>query len=153
MISSIDLFFRRDCAGGGGPAVDVPSVALIPPDVLVAAAGAVGCGRVDAVFNEAAPPIKLDVGANVGAGAEDVDCPLVPIVTAGSFVELVVFGADLLRLEKMPPPLGAVPGASLLAPGVLNAFEAVLGACGESVEIKELDVGRVSKSILTRESR
>ena len=28
MISSIDLFFKRDCAGGRGPAVEAPRLAL-----------------------------------------------------------------------------------------------------------------------------
>ena len=31
MISSIDLFLRRDCAGGAGPAVDAPKLDVAPP--------------------------------------------------------------------------------------------------------------------------
>ena len=88
MISSIVLFFRRDCTGGVGPAVDVPRFAFVPPalfDMLVVAACAVGCEVVDGAL----VPNKF----NVDADPEDVDCPLVPVFTVGSFVELVVLGA------------------------------------------------------------
>ena len=101
MISSMDLFFSRDCAGGGGPAVDAPRVAFVPLalfDVVVVAACAVGCNVVDGAVDEAAATNGFDVVA----GAEDV----VPVVAAGSFVELVVLGAALLRLEKILPPIG-----------------------------------------------
>lgn len=74
MISSMDLFFRRDCAGGAGPAVDAPRVAFEHPvlfDVLAVAACAGGCKVVGANM--------LDPGASV----EDAGGPLVPDVTAG----------------------------------------------------------------------
>lgn len=150
MISSMDLFFRRDCAGGGGPAVDVPRVAFMPPvlfDVLVVAAGAVGCEIVGGAVDEAAPPNKLIFGASV----EDVDSPLLPVVTVGSFVEAVVLGVGLLRLEKMPPPtwgeevseaMFLSPRETNFAPGAPNVFGAVIGACGESVEINESGVDK-----------
>ena len=54
MISSIDLFFRRDCAGGVGPAVDVPRFVVVFPaliDVLVVAAGNVSCAIAAGLFD------------------------------------------------------------------------------------------------------
>lgn len=147
MISSMDLFFRRDCAGGGGPAVDAPRVAFVPPalfDVVVVAACAVGCNVVDGAVDEAAAPNKFAVVA----GAEDV----VSVVAAGSFVELVVLGAALLRLEKILPPIGGeeIPEASFLALRGANKLGAVLGACEGSVETNESGLIRPSRLILTK---
>ena len=131
MISSMVLFFRRDCTGGVGPAVDVPRFAFVPPalfDVLVVAACAVGCEAVDGAL----VPNKF----NIDAGPEDVDCPLVPVFTVGSFVELVVLGAAWLRLEKILLPIGEeeTPKPSLLGPIAPNKLGVVLGACEEAVE-------------------
>lgn len=138
MISSMDLFFRRDCAGGAGPAVDVPRVVFVTPalfDVLVVAACAVGCETVDGAVDEVLPSNKF----GVGMGAEDVDGPVVPLVTVGWLKEFVVLEADWLALEKMPPPTRErrVCGASLLAPSAPNGFGAVAGACEESVDMNE----------------
>ena len=72
IISSIDLFFKRDWAGGLGPVVDVPRLVVVleASSSDVAATGRLaGC----AVVFEAAPPNIEVVGAAVEAGAAEDD--------------------------------------------------------------------------------
>lgn len=153
MISSMDLFFRRDCAGGGGPAVEAPRVPFVPLaslDVFVVATGAVDCKVVEGAADEVILPNKFDVCA----GAEDAAFPLVPVVEVGSFVELVVLGVGLFRSEKIPAPVAGevVPKASLLAPSEPNKLGVILAVCEESIETMESGLDRPSELILTRET-
>ena len=92
MISSMDLFFNRDCADGAGPEVEAPRVEAVPSPALaltgweeVCAAGALGA------------PNRLEVAA----GAVDV------LVAAGAALDVVV-SAGLPRLKS--PPEGTAAG-------------------------------------------
>lgn len=131
IISSIDLFFSRDCAGGAGPVVDAPKFAVFAvfAEVLGAAVGAVGC--------EAAPNVPRPVSPlSFGANPDDVACPLVAEVTVGSFAELVLgLGIGLNReIPEVPAVVVAVaPELTFLGPSVTNKFEVAGGvvAVGE----------------------
>ena len=74
IISSIDLFFSRDWAGGGGPAVEPPRItfaALVPSTVAVL----VGCVAASKLLDGAVNFTKLskfEVGAGAGVDAVDV---------------------------------------------------------------------------------
>ena len=146
MISSMDLFFRRDCAGGGGPAGEAPRVAFVPLvslEVFVVATGAVDCKVVEGAADEVILPNKFDVCG----GAEDAAFPLVPVMEVGSFVELVLLGVGLLRSEKIPAPVAGevVPKASLFAPREPNKLGVILAVCEESIEIMESGLDRPSE--------
>lgn len=75
MISSIDLFFSRDWAGGGGPVVDAPRftfVAPVPSPVAVVA-GCVGAWeRADGAVDFAKISNELEVGAGADVDAAGV---------------------------------------------------------------------------------
>lgn len=83
-MSSIDLFFRRDCGAGGGPAVDAPRLAAgLPPkrleDWVVASA--------DALAGAAGLPMLPNrPGAEAGADEEGTDVPVDSAVEAGFFL-------------------------------------------------------------------
>lgn len=118
IISSIDLFFSRDCAGGAGPAVDAPRFAVfaVLAEVLGAADGAVCCVAAADVPRPASPP------------PDDVVCPLAAEVTVGSLVELVLgLGIGLNReLPEVPAVIVAVvPELTFLAPSPAKKFEVV----------------------------
>lgn len=141
MISSMVLFFRRDCTGGVGPAVDVPRFAFVHPalfNVLVVAAWVVAASVVAAcvVACEAVDGALVPNKFDIDVGPEDVDCPLVPGFTVGSFVELVVLGTACLGLEKMLLPIGEeeAPRPSLLCASALKKLGAGIDACEEAVE-------------------
>ena len=107
MISSIDLFFSRDWAGGGGPAVDVPRFV-----VEVGAASAVeavgpwfgGCvGILELVGVVVAPNM---VGLDADADDMDVEGPLVALVK-GLIALSGALSAGLLRIANSPPEAAA----------------------------------------------
>jgi len=125
MISSMDLFFRRDCADGAGPAVEAASPlwpALFP---LVAPGAGVGC---EVVLDDAA-------GASLPAGL---------LNRLGVAPDVVVVAAPKAADVVLPPPkplprLGnkdvfddaVVVGAPLVAVVVAPVVAAVLaGAAG-----------------------
>ena len=122
MMSSIDLFFSRDCAGGAGPAVDAPRFAFLAPvsSAVAAAAGWVGaCETSDgaAGFTKLLKRLEVDVGADVFMASEVVAGAL-----SGDFARLenkllegaLVEGADIPELLggllKKPKVLGAAVG-------------------------------------------
>lgn len=75
IISSIDLFFSRDCAGGGGPAVDAPRfIFAVPvPSAVAVLAGCVGaCEMSDGAVDFANLSNKLDVGAGADVDTAEV---------------------------------------------------------------------------------
>ena len=75
MISSMDLFFSRDWAGGGGPAVDAPKftfVASVPAAVAVVAGGVGACEMADGAVGLANVSNKFEVGAGADIDATDV---------------------------------------------------------------------------------
>lgn len=83
IISSMDLFFRRDCAGGWGPEVEAPrftdvllSAALGVPKRLEVMAGAVdvldAAGAEVEVEDSAGLPRLNSPPEGAGAGVEDV---------------------------------------------------------------------------------
>lgn len=79
MMSSIDLFFSRDWAGGGGPAVDAPRFAFVAPGpsaVAVVAGCAGACEVLDGAVDFARLSNRLEVGA--GADVDAADMPVVP---------------------------------------------------------------------------
>lgn len=124
MISSIDLFFNRDWAGGTGPAVEAPRFAFAAPvpSAVVVAAGWVGaCETSDGTADLATLLNKLE--ARAGADVDAADVLVTSEVVAGAlscvFPALenrllegaLVEGADvpelLLGLLKKPKALGA----------------------------------------------
>lgn len=123
IISSIDLFFSRDCAGGTGPVVDAPRFAVfaVLAEVLGAADDAVGCVAAADVPRPASPP-------SFGAAPDNVSCPVATEVTVGLFVELVLgLGIGLNReLPEVPAVVVAVvPELTFLAPSPAKKFEVV----------------------------
>lgn len=85
-MSSIDLFFSRDWAGGGGPAVDVPNFTFVAPvpSAVVVVAGSVGAWDMSGGAVDFA---NLSNKLGVGAGA-DVDAAgvlVAPEVATGAF--------------------------------------------------------------------
>ena len=122
MMSSIDLFFSRDCAGGAGPAVEAPRFAFLAPEssAVAAAVGWVGaCETSDgaAGFTRLLNKLEEDVGADVFiasevvAGALSCDFPMLENrLLEGALVE----GADVPELLggllKKPKALGAAVG-------------------------------------------
>lgn len=136
IISSIDLFFSRDCAGGAGPVDDAPRFAVLAvlaalaalaalamlevlAEVLGAADDAVGCVAAADVPRPASPP-------SFGAATDDVACPVATEVTIGLFVELVLeLGIGLNReLPEVPDVVVAVvPELTFLAPIPAKKFE------------------------------
>lgn len=123
MISSIDLFFSRDWAGGGGPTVDPPRFTFIVPvpSTVHFAAGCVrACEMADGAGDFATVANKLDVGAGTDVDPTDV------LVASGAlscvFPRLgnrllegaLVEGADVPEildgLLKKPKALGAAVG-------------------------------------------
>lgn len=97
MISSIDLFFNRDCAGGVGPVVEAPKFGFW----LVVLSSTAGC---------AAPLNKLDFTAGAGKVCSALVCPKF-FITSAEFVVLSLSiskpgsfdkGADILKLLPWP---------------------------------------------------
>ena len=79
MMSSIDLFFSRDWAGGAGPAVDAPRFAFVAPgpSVVVVVAGCAGaCETLDGAVDFARLSNRLEVGADA-----DVDAAGLPVAS------------------------------------------------------------------------
>ena len=75
MMSSIDLFFSRDWAGGGGPAVDAPRftfVAPVPSAVAVVAGCAGVCEMLDGAVDFARLSNRLEVEAGADVDAADI---------------------------------------------------------------------------------
>ena len=75
MMSSIDLFFSRDWAGGGGPAADAPRFAFgapVPSAVAVVAGCAGACETLDGAVVFARLSNRLEVGAGADVDAADV---------------------------------------------------------------------------------
>lgn len=119
IISSIDLFFNLDCAGGAGPVVDAPRFAMfvVLAGMLGAADGAVVCVAAADVPGPASP-------LSFGAAPDDVACPLAAEITEGSFVELVLgLGVGLKRELPEVPAVVAVPELTFLAPSPAKKFE------------------------------
>lgn len=131
IISSIVLFFRRDCAGGAGPAVEAPRLGVAavvegaPPlaasvVVVVVVAGAVVDGAVVAAV-VAAPAVVVavvvvavvDAGWVVSAGFPNENKPPVLGACVGAAVALVVSAllaavlCGTLTRENRDPPAGA----------------------------------------------
>lgn len=125
MISSMVLFFKRDCAVGAGPVVDAPNA--LPPVVAPAVAPAV------AVAVEAAgPEVAVDAGAipdevvaavvdGCVVAAESAGLPNNPPVdVAGWVVDVdvaVVPGVDV-AVDLGPPNSPSPDGAAALEDGV-----------------------------------
>ena len=120
MISSMDLFFSRDCADGAGPAVEAaspPCVALFP-EVPLAAPRVVDAGCV-VVFDD-------EAGASVPAG----------LLNRLGVVLAEVVAPEVAGAELPPPRLGnsdapddaVVVGAPLVAVVVAPVVAAVLAA-------------------------
>lgn len=119
IISSIDLFFNLDCAGGAGPVVDAPRFAMfvVLAGMLDAADGAVVCVAAADVPGPVSP-------LSFGAAPDDVACPLAAEITEGSFVELVLgLGVGLKREPPEVPAVVAVPELTFLAPSPAKKFE------------------------------
>lgn len=149
MISSMDLFFNRDCAEGIGPAVELPNVFFAAsPDVagVVPEAGAVvvvvepaGCAEVAAVVAAGFVPPNIEpdgplvvVGALAGAellGAALLAGGLNPPNRLGPEEAVVVAGPDVgadagavVEAEVVPPNEGKLkPPPVLGAAGLLVA--------------------------------
>ena len=127
MISSIDLFFNRDWAGGTGPAVEAPRFAFAAPvpSAVAAAAGWVGaCETSDGAADLAKLLNKLEVA--VGA---DVDVLVASGVVTGALS--CVFPALENRLVE-----GAlVEGADVpeLLPGLLKKPKALGAAVDDDI--------------------
>ena len=124
IISSIDLFFNRDWAGGTGPAVEAPRFVFAAPvsSAVAVAAGWVGaCETSDGAADLATLLNKLEVGAGADVDAADVLVTSEVVTGALSCVfpalanrpveGALVEGADvpelLLGLLKKPKALGA----------------------------------------------
>lgn len=126
IMSSIDLFFSRDWAAGGGPAVEPPRftfAALVPSFVAVLG----GCVAACEVFDGAVDFAKLnkfELGAGAGVDAVDVlvasevgsealSCAF-PMLENRLLAGAVVEGADVPELLggllKKPKVLGAAVG-------------------------------------------
>ena len=116
MISSIVLFFKRDCAGGVGPVVDAPRPGVgAAPVVPVVAPAVVVEGAVVAGLLSAA--VLVDVLAGCVDGVVPAGFPKSPPVDAAGWV----FGADVavvpgvlvsvdLGAPNKPPVDGAAAG-------------------------------------------
>jgi len=124
MISSIDLFLRRDCALGAGPDVELPR-ALAP------AAGAVADGVAALAVDETGCAAGVEVlAANEGPGS-------VLVVSAGA---APVGAVDLVEVVKGESFLGAklpnmfAGGAAELfaVPNTLAVFVAGVAVVGEA---------------------
>jgi len=131
-MSSIDLFFRRVCEAGAGPAVDAPRLAVgLPPkrpeDWIVAS--------VDALAGAAGFPMlpnRLEAGA--GADDEGADVPMDSAIEAG------VLSWGFPRLPNSDGALveGAVDPELVGLFGKLNPPGAAVGdATGFAVEASD----------------
>ena len=93
IISSIDLFFRRDCGVGVGPAVELPRAAAALPFVLLAP----GAADEDSVLASVAAAVVVPddvtgfvvpiVLPNMGTG-EGPDVPVVEGAVEGAVAEV-----------------------------------------------------------------
>lgn len=112
MISSMDLFFSRDCGGGAGPVVDAPRLALVVCGAAPAA-GAVVLEPAAALAAGAVPPPRLEAPAVVVAGAGALE------VEDGLDVAVVVVVADVRSAAAGSPGLAnrLGPEAALLVVG------------------------------------
>lgn len=116
MISSIDLFFRRDCADGAGPVVELPSpilvaspevAAVVPAAAVGAGADAVGCALVDAGVELVVLLLLPRVGKN-----EEPEVAVDVLVPLGAVVEAAVVGA-VEEAGVFPPSLGKLKPVEL----------------------------------------
>lgn len=124
------MFLRRDCAGGAGPTVDVPSptppapvpavVVFAASDVVAAVVAAVdvsaGAEVVVVVAGFPRPNMLPPADAGVAAEVVDVDFPIFPSMfpdAAGAVVESAAAGADFPTPANMLPPDGVVVGAEV----------------------------------------
>lgn len=126
MISSIVLFFRRDCAGGAGPTVDVPrlvpAVAAAPaPPVAEAEVVAAAAGVDDAGVEVVALNFRAPVDAVVAA----VDGAVVVVAVVPIFANIlppaavVVAGAvDSVEAPSLGVPKSPPDGAAVVVAGV-----------------------------------
>jgi hypothetical protein len=80
MISSMDLFLRRDWADGAGPAVELAKPLLVAsPDVAVVAAGAAVDVALGAAVLFVAPVAVVPTAGVVGAAPDEAaDVPVAP---------------------------------------------------------------------------
>lgn len=123
IISSIVLFFSRDCAGGTGPAVDAPKFGV---EVAGAAVVAVVVAAVAGVAPEVAGAVVVAAGCVVAGAAEAAG--------AAAVVDAGVVEAGVVVAGFWVPPKS--PGA--LAAGWLVAVVApVAGAADEVVAVLE----------------
>ena len=132
MMSSIDLFFSRDWAGGGGPAADTPRFTFAAPEpsaVAVVAGCFEACGFSDGAADFAKLPNKLEVGA--GADVDAVDVLVASEVVTGALACVFPrFGNRLLD--------GAlVEGADVpeLLAGLLKKLKALGAAVDDATEL------------------
>jgi hypothetical protein len=124
MISSMLLFFKRDCADGAGPAVELPSVAVfaaslvVPPGVgagWLVDVDVEGCSAVVAGF---APPPKLK-----RLGVLLVAVPA-PEVAGAELPPPIVGNSDEPEAVAVVAPVPAVVVVAPLVAGVLPGAEA-----------------------------
>lgn len=134
-MSSIDLFFRRDCEGGAGPAVDAPRlVAGLPPDrpedwVVGSADALAGAAGFPMLANRPEAEAGADEGGTdvlidsaVEAGVLSWDFPGLPN-SDGAFVEGVVVPELVALFGKLKPPgaaAGDATGFPVEAPGSVD---------------------------------
>ena len=153
MISSMVLFFSRDCAGGAGPTVDAPrpvfspAVAVFASEAVVVVVGApavaVVVAGVDVVAGADVVVADFPIFANmllpevaaVVAGSAAVDFPRENIPPAGAGVVADSVAVDLAALGNKEPP--AVAGFAVESVAVL--FPMVGNRLGVEVEV-EVDV-------------
>ena len=132
MISSMDLFFSRDCAEGGGPTVELPRPLLAASPEAAVVEPAVGAGAVVvAPDGWLVPPVGLlnsvDAGGPPDAGAElagllppprlNSDVPVVEVVVAPA-PAVVVGAAEAAFVDAAvaPPAVGKLNPPELPAP-------------------------------------
>lgn len=133
MISSIDLFFNRDCGGGGGP-VDAPRLAL-----LVCAASAAGAEVAGSELAAADVPgglffSRVEISAAVETGAAEVVAGRdgSPVEEVAPAAPEAAAGCEGLPVEEVASPSVNVAfadcGASV--PGCAPAASEVTAGCG-----------------------
>lgn len=128
MISSIDLFFSRDWAGGGGPAVDAPRFTFVPP-VPTAAAVVAGCVGACEMADGAVDFAKLSNKLEVGAGADDA----ADVVFVASEVVTGFLSCVFPRLGNKLLEGALVEGVDIpeLLDGLLKKLKALGAAVGD----------------------
>jgi hypothetical protein len=117
MISSMVLFFRRDCDGGGGPAVEAPRIEVPAAGGAAEVVSAAGGAAVLAVVSGAVPLIETDAAVE---GAEvDEACGFDSGFDSAGFV----------RGSMLPALCGRI-GAAVPELGVTDVFDVNAGIVG-----------------------